>query len=61
MASICRHPVAVTFHLLFRCLAIVTYLLCGWFSDSFITNFVLIVLLLSADFWAVKNITGWFG
>lgn len=52
------HPIAVGFHLLFRILAIVTYLLCGWFSDSFITNFVLIVILLSADFWTVKNITG---
>lgn len=53
-----RHPVAVFFHLCFRVLAIVAYLLCGWFSDSFITNFVVIVLLLSLDFWTVKNITG---
>lgn len=28
------------------------------FTDSFITSFVFIVLLLSADFWTVKNITG---
>lgn len=27
-------------------------------SDSYITSFVVIVLLLSADFWVVKNITG---
>lgn len=53
-----KHPVAVFFHLIFRVLAIITYLLCGWFSDSFIINFVVIVLLLSADFWTVKNITG---
>lgn len=33
-------------------------MLCGWFSDSFITSFVFVVLLLSADFWTVKNITG---
>jgi len=33
-------------------------MLCGWFSDSFITSFVCVVLLLSADFWTVKNITG---
>lgn len=33
-------------------------MLCGWFSDSFITAFVFVVLLLSADFWTVKNITG---
>ncbi|XP_064615831.1 Golgi apparatus membrane protein TVP23 homolog B-like isoform X2 [Liolophura sinensis] len=53
-----KHPVAVFFHLCFRVLAVVAYLLCGWFSDSFITNFVIIVLLLSLDFWTVKNITG---
>ncbi|CAG0895133.1 unnamed protein product [Darwinula stevensoni] len=41
-----------------RTLALVTYLFCGWFSDSFISSFVFIVLLLSADFWTVKNITG---
>ena len=46
------------FHLLFRVAAIIAYLLCGWFSDSFITNFVVIVMLLSFDFWTVKNITG---
>lgn len=52
------HPYIVFFHLVFRCSAIVVYILCGWFSDSFIASFVLVVLLLSADFWIVKNITG---
>lgn len=33
-------------------------MLCGWFVNSFITSFVIIVLLLSMDFWTVKNITG---
>ena len=57
--NICfRHPVAVFFHLLFKVGTILLYLLCGWFSDSFITNFVLIVILLSMDFWTVKNISG---
>ncbi|XP_012251219.1 uncharacterized Golgi apparatus membrane protein-like protein CG5021 isoform X2 [Athalia rosae] len=53
-----RHPYVTTFHLLFRALAIVTYMLCGWFSSSFIGSFVTVVLLLSMDFWTVKNITG---
>ncbi|XP_041362981.1 Golgi apparatus membrane protein TVP23 homolog B-like [Gigantopelta aegis] len=53
-----RHPVAVLFHIIFRAGAILSYLLCGLFSDSFITNFVVIVILLSMDFWTVKNITG---
>ncbi|RVE42576.1 hypothetical protein evm_012773 [Chilo suppressalis] len=52
------HPYIVFFHLVFRCSAIAVYMLCGWFSDSFIASFVLVVLLLSADFWTVKNITG---
>ncbi|XP_013415914.1 Golgi apparatus membrane protein TVP23 homolog B [Lingula anatina] len=53
-----RHPVAVFFHLAFRVASILVYLLCGWFVDSFITSFVLIVILLSMDFWTVKNISG---
>ncbi|XP_074647982.1 Golgi apparatus membrane protein TVP23 homolog B-like [Tubulanus polymorphus] len=53
-----KHPIAVIFHLVFRLAAILAYLLCGWFSSSFIANFVVIVLLLSMDFWTVKNISG---
>jgi len=53
-----KHPVVTFFHLLFRTLALIAYLLCGWFSDSFIGSFVAIILLLSLDFWTVKNITG---
>ncbi|XP_030037496.1 uncharacterized Golgi apparatus membrane protein-like protein CG5021 isoform X1 [Manduca sexta] len=52
------HPYIVFFHMVFRCAALVVYVLCNWFSDSFIASFVLIVLLLSADFWTVKNISG---
>lgn len=58
MLAYSRHPYIVFFHLVFRCSAVVVYMLCGWFSDSFIASFVLVVLLLSADFWTVKNITG---
>jgi len=52
------HPTAVIFHLLFKCLAITTYLLCGFIFDNFILVFVVCVLLLSFDFWTVKNVTG---
>jgi len=52
------HPYVVFFHLFFRGAAVVSYIFCNWFSDSYISSFVLIVLLLSADFWVVKNITG---
>ena len=53
-----RHPYVTFFHVFFRSLAIVFYLFSTIFTDSFITSFVFIVLLLSADFWTVKNITG---
>ncbi|XP_043945074.1 Golgi apparatus membrane protein TVP23 homolog A [Protopterus annectens] len=53
-----RHPLATFFHLFFRVSAIVAYLFCDWFSKSFVTCFVTIILLLSLDFWSVKNVTG---
>ncbi|XP_048868988.1 Golgi apparatus membrane protein TVP23 homolog A-like isoform X2 [Brienomyrus brachyistius] len=53
-----RHPLATFFHLIFRISAIVTYLFCDWFSKSFVTCFILIITLLSFDFWSVKNVTG---
>ncbi|XP_067403809.1 Golgi apparatus membrane protein TVP23 homolog C isoform X1 [Emydura macquarii macquarii] len=53
-----RHPVASFFHLFFRVSAIVVYLLCELISSSFIACMVSIILLLSCDFWAVKNVTG---
>lgn len=31
-----RHPIALFFLYLFRCLAIATYLLCGFFSSSYV-------------------------
>uniref|UniRef100_A0A8C0C165 Golgi apparatus membrane protein TVP23 homolog n=1 Tax=Buteo japonicus TaxID=224669 RepID=A0A8C0C165_9AVES len=37
---------------------IITYLFCDWFSNSFVACFVTILLLLSFDFWSVKNVTG---
>lgn len=54
----CRHPYVSFFHVAFRVAAILGYMLCGMFSDSFITSFVTVILLLSMDFWTVKNITG---
>ena len=52
------HPVACFFHLLFRVGAIVVYILCGLTSAGFVLSFIIILLLLSADFWIVKNVTG---
>ncbi|XP_016047734.2 Golgi apparatus membrane protein TVP23 homolog A [Erinaceus europaeus] len=53
-----RHPVAAFFHLFFRVAAIVTYVCCDWFSKSSVGCFVTVLLLLSFDFWSVKNVTG---
>jgi len=53
-----RHPIALVFHLLFRSLAIVVYLFASWIYSSFIVTFVVLIVLLSADFWTCKNITG---
>lgn len=46
------------FHLLFKTLAVVVYLFGGWFSTHFVNIFIICVLLLAADFWTVKNVTG---
>uniref|UniRef100_A0A023FY71 Golgi apparatus membrane protein TVP23 homolog n=1 Tax=Amblyomma parvum TaxID=251391 RepID=A0A023FY71_AMBPA len=53
-----RHPMAAFFHLAFRTTALLTYLLCRLFTDSFVSSFVCILLLLCMDFWTVKNVTG---
>lgn len=57
-SAVIRHPVASFFHLFFRVVAIAVYLLCEWISKSFASCFVLIIALLSFDFWSVKNVTG---
>jgi len=53
-----RHPVVCLCHVGFRTSALLVYLFGGMFSSSFIGIFVSVVLLLSIDFWTVKNITG---
>lgn len=54
------HPAARFFHLLFKGTAIAYYLLCErvFGVKSFVTNFVVLLVFISADFWVVKNVTG---
>lgn len=61
------HPGAILSHCIFKAAAIFMYVFGGWFTrDSsgrtsgakFITLTVICILLLAADFWVVKNITG---
>ncbi|CAG7834226.1 unnamed protein product [Allacma fusca] len=53
-----KHPVVAFFHILFRSAAILVYIFCNAFNAGFIPSFVTVVILLSLDFWTVKNITG---
>lgn len=52
------HPVALGFFLLFKVAALLTYLFGLLFTDNFILIFVFVILLLAADFWTTKNISG---
>jgi hypothetical protein len=61
------HPIVCVFHVLFKGLALFLYIFGGWFTGdgnggvsgaNFITVTVCCILLLAADFWVVKNITG---
>ena len=59
------HPTVIVFHILFKALALFLYIFGGWFTGGnnhngsrFIFVMVILILLLAADFWVVKNITG---
>ena len=60
------HPTVVIFHILFKALSLCAYMFGGLLLPSsrndgggnFITLTVGIILLLAADFWVVKNVTG---
>ena len=53
-----KRPWVAFFHFFFRISALVVYLFGTTFSGSFIGVFVTVILLLSLDFWTVKNISG---
>ncbi|KAG0578573.1 hypothetical protein KC19_4G033900 [Ceratodon purpureus] len=52
------HPIAAFFHCAAKVAAVISYLLCGLFSSSYVINFVVTAALLAIDFWIVKNVTG---
>ncbi|MFH4978519.1 hypothetical protein AB6A40_005228 [Gnathostoma spinigerum] len=58
--SAIRHPSIVIAHVTFRAAAIFFYVFAYFFTNSFIVQFLVILFLLCADFWAVKNVTGRF-
>jgi hypothetical protein len=53
-----KYPITVFFHVFFRASALFVYIFCGAFGAGFIPSFVTVVILLSLDFWTVKNVTG---
>ena len=54
-----NHPIAAIFHVFFRTSALLVYILLPIiFSGHFIEIFLTTILLLSVDFWTVKNVTG---
>jgi len=54
-----RHPTAALFHVVFKVAAVAVYLFGGFFfSETFIGIYVALILLVSMDFWTVKNVTG---
>lgn len=52
------HPIGCFFHLLFKTLAILAYILPVQALTGQTTLFVIVVLLGCFDFWTVKNVTG---
>ena len=53
-----NHPTAALFHILFKTLAMLTYVFGTWFISNTVLIFVTCVVLLAFDFWIVKNVTG---
>jgi len=53
-----KHPIAAFCHVIFRLVALICYFILNLFTSSFITQFIVMVLLLSIDFWVIKNVTG---
>lgn len=47
LASGWKHPLTVFFHIAFRVAALLYYIFCTWFSDSFVANFITVVALLA--------------
>ena len=51
-------PTIVLAHLSFKAASLFFYFFANFFTSSFIVQFLVILTLLSMDFWTVKNITG---
>ncbi|KAJ9111732.1 hypothetical protein QFC19_001093 [Naganishia cerealis] len=52
------HPLVLACLYIFRSAAIAVYVLCGLFTDNYVLSIVIVVVLLSLDFWNVRNVAG---
>ena len=52
------HPIALIFHLLFKIVALVIFLLGNTLFRSYVLVFVICTLSLAFDFWTTKNVSG---
>jgi len=54
-----KHPIACFFHAFFKFAAIILFWILNFISSvDFVTIFIVTVLLVTFDFWTVKNVTG---
>jgi len=53
-----KHPIAVFFHLFWKAAAIILYLCLSYLLDNYVVTVVVVLVVLAADFWTVKNVTG---
>lgn len=52
------HPAVLFCLYFFRSTAITVYVLCGLFTDNYVLSTVVVVVLLSMDFWNCRNVAG---
>lgn len=52
------HPIATTFFILLRLAPMGVYIFGSWFVKNSVLIFIFVALLVAADFWNVKNISG---
>ncbi|ORX37352.1 Golgi apparatus membrane protein TVP23 [Kockovaella imperatae] len=52
------HPLSLAMLYFFRSAAIAVYVLCGLFTDNYVLSIVVVVVLLSVDFWNTRNVAG---
>jgi hypothetical protein len=50
------HPEPCSFLYCDQVAAVVVYIICGLLSNSFVTNYVVVVVLLMLDFWTVRRL-----